>query len=344
VDRTVALVGASHPAARALALALEAEPDVTRVLGLASSAPPLLGPKFEYARLTGRDRLAAQVEGAQVVVVFPWLDVGARDQEAHGAAMLADLDRLLEGVQAAGRTERLVLWSSGVVYGAHADNPVPLREQDPLRPTADFPAAGRLAELEGRVLRLRGPATVVLRPAAVWAPEWGTFLARGLQAPALLGVRGTDPPVQALHPADATSALLLAVRGTSSGVYNVAPADHVAASEAARLAGRRRVVVPEQLARAGAERLWELGVAAAPPGQLRYLAHPWVLDAGRLAAEGWAPSVSTAAALGEAGRRRRDALVLGRLTVRRADVYRGVAAGVATAAMMAAARRRVRRR
>jgi nucleoside-diphosphate-sugar epimerase len=343
VDRTVALVGASHPAARAMALALEAEPEVERVLGLASSEPPLLGPKFEYVRLRSRDRLAAQVEDAATVVVFPWLDAGARDQEGRGAAMLEDLDRLLDGIQARGGT-RLVLWSSGVVYGAHDDNPVPLREQDPLRPPADFPPAGQLAELERRVLELHGPTPVVLRPAALWAPEWGTFLARALQAPALLGVRGTDPPVQALHPQDAAGALLLAARGSLRGVYNVAPADHVPASKAARLLRRRRIVLPEQPALAAAERLWDLGLAGGPPGALRYLAYPWVLDAGRLRTEGWTPTVSTAAALGEAGRQERAALVLGRLTLRKGDVYRGVGVGLATAAMMAVARRRVRRR
>ena len=41
--RTVALVGALHPAARELALALEDDPEVERVLGLSRHEPPLLG-------------------------------------------------------------------------------------------------------------------------------------------------------------------------------------------------------------------------------------------------------------------------------------------------------------
>ena len=45
---TVTLVGAAHPAARALAPALEADPAVERVIGLDTNEPPVLGPKFEY--------------------------------------------------------------------------------------------------------------------------------------------------------------------------------------------------------------------------------------------------------------------------------------------------------
>ena len=57
-----------------------------------------------------------------------------------------------------------------VVYGAHADNPQPLAESDPIRPEAGFPIAGQLAELERLVLGFDGQdGPVVLRSAPVWA-------------------------------------------------------------------------------------------------------------------------------------------------------------------------------
>ena len=344
MERTVALVGASHPAARALAVALEADPEVDRVLGLSGTEPPLLGPKFEYVEAAPGERLAAQVGPAAVVMLFHALDASARDQAGQGADALWQLRHVLAGLQNAGSDRAVVLWSSGLVYGAHADNPVPLSEDAPLRPHPDFPPGGQLAEMERLVLGLRGAArTVVLRPAPVWAPAWGTFASRWLAAPALLGLRGLDPPVQALHPDDAARALALAVSGRLEGVYNVAPSDWVAASEAASLTGRRRVVLPEPVARSVAERLWQLGAAASPAGELRYLSRPWVLDASRLRFEGWLPSVSTAAALRQAGSVDRDGVTLGRLTVRRGDVVRSVGTAAVTVAMMAAARRRLRR-
>jgi nucleoside-diphosphate-sugar epimerase len=350
-QRTVALVGAAHPAARALAIALEADPAVDRVLGLAASEPPLLGPKFEYVKAARNERLAAQVAPASIVVLFPSLDIGQRDQQEAGSTALRELRHVLAGIQSAGPpgAEAVILWSSGIVYGAHPGNPVPLTEQSPLRPNDDFPAAATLAEMERLVLDLRSPArTVVLRAAPVWSPDWGTLAGRWLAGPALIGLRGSDPPVQALHPDDVGSALALAVHGGTtdgglSGVYNVAPSDWVPVSDAAALAGRRRVTLPPAAALAGAERLWDIGVAAGPAGGLRFLSDPWVLDASKLRFEGWAPRHSTADALKAAGRVERDGLAIGRVTVRRADVYRTVGTAVATVAMMTAVRRRLRR-
>ena len=110
--------------------------------------------------------------------------------------------------------------------------------------------------------------------------------------------------MQALHPDDAASALAPAVGGDLDGVYNVAPADSVPLSQAARLSGRRLVSLPAAVLRAGAERLAQAGLTG-PPGELAYLSQPWVVDAGRLRAAGWAAALTTAAALGEAGSVRR---------------------------------------
>ena len=266
-------------------------------------------------------------------------------------------------LEAAAGAATVVLWSSGVVYGAHPGNPVPIPETHPTRPNPEFPAAGSLAETEqialaagnprspaeaGRVAlepaagNGSGPAVVVLRGAGVWAPAWGTFLARTLMAPAMVGVKGQDPPLQCLAPADAVSALALAASGRLRGVYNVAPDDWVGAREAARAAGRRRLEVSQRVAQATAERLWRAGGPAATAGELSYQLHPWVLDNTRLRQAGWAPTRSSAEAFAEAGAQVPDGVLVGGVQVRRSDVYRGAAAGLALAAAVAVARRQAR--
>ena len=147
--RTVALVGASHPAARALAVALEADPRVERVLGISGSEPPLLGPKFEYMP-SSPEQLAKHLDGADAVVIFSEHRRRSPRPRAGTCGGLESLRHVLAGIDK--ETEVVVLWSSAVVYGAHADNPVPLHEGDPLRPNGDFPAAGILADMEGIVL------------------------------------------------------------------------------------------------------------------------------------------------------------------------------------------------
>jgi nucleoside-diphosphate-sugar epimerase len=344
VARTVALVGALHPAARDLALALEDDPGVGRVLGLSRHEPPLLGPKFEFVPAgPGDPAFAGALTGVDTVVLFPLIDAADRDEGGRRARVVDGTRRTLE---AAAGAATVVLWSSGVVYGAHPDNPVPIPETHPTRPNPEFPAAGVLAESERIALEAfpdDAPALVVLRGAGVWAPSWGTFLSRSLMAPAMVRVRGLDPPLQCLAPADAVSALVLAASGRLRGVYNVAPDDWIGAREAARAAGRRRLEVPQRVAQTTAERLWRAGMSAATAGELAYQMHPWVLANDRLRQAGWVPTRSSAEAFAEAGGQVPAGVLVGGVQVRRSDVYRGAAAGLAlAAAAVAVARRQAR--
>ena len=341
--RTVALVGALHPAARELALALEDDPEVERVLGLSRHEPPLLGPKFEFVQAgPGDPAFTEALAGVDTLVLFPLIDAADRNEEGRRARVLEGTRRSLE---AAAGAATVVLWSSGVVYGAHPDNPVPIPETQPARPNPEFPAAGILAESERVALEAGsgdGPTVVVLRGAGVWAPAWGTFLARSLMAPAMVGVRGQDPPLQALAPADAVSALVLATSGRLQGVYNVAPDDWVGAKEAARAAGRRRLEVPQRVAQSTTERLWQAGMSPATTGELPFQTHPWVLDNARLRSAGWAPTRSSAEAFAEAGGQKPEGVLVGGVQIRRGDVFRGAAATLALAAAVAVARRQAR--
>ena len=343
MGRTVALVGALHPGARALALALEDDPAVDRVLGLSRHEPPLLGPKFEFVPAgPGDPRFAETLAGADALLLFPLVDAADRDEEGRRARVV-DATRL--ALDAAARDATVVLWSSGVVYGAHPDNPVPIPETTEPRPNPDFPAAGVLADSERIALAAGVPSMVVLRAAGVWAPAWGTFLSRSLLAPAMVGVRGYDPPLQCLAPADAAAALALAASGRlAGGVYNVAPDDWVGSRAAATAAGRRRLEVPERVALATAERLWRAGMSAATAGELHYHMHPWVLDNARLRAAGWVPTHSSAEAFAEAGRQVPAGVRVGGVQVRRGDVYRGAAAGLALLGAIALARRQAQAR
>jgi nucleoside-diphosphate-sugar epimerase len=339
--RTVALIGALHPAARGLALALEDDPGVERVLGLSRHEPPLLGPKFEFVQAgPGDPAFAPALAGVDTVVLFPLIDAADRNEDGRRARVVEGTRQALE---AAAGAATVVLWSSGVVYGAHPDNPVPIPETHPTRPNPEFPAAGVLAESERIALEAAsGPAVVVLRGAGVWAPAWGTFLGRSLMAPALVGVKGQDPLLQCLAPDDAVSALALAATGRLRGVYNVAPDDWVGAREAARAAGRRRLEVSRRVAQATAERLWRAGMSAATAGELAYQMHPWVLGNAKLRQAGWAPTRTSAEAFAEAGAQVPEGVLVGGVQVRRSDVYRGAAAGLALVAAVAVARRQAR--
>lgn len=240
---------------------------------------------------------------------------------------------------------RVVVVGSALVYGAYADNPVPLPDDAPLRAVPEASAVGDLLEIE-RIAAVsrrthRGLAVTVLRPAVVLGAGDREPMAALLGAPRLLRIRGADTRWQFCHVSDLAAAVELAAlapAGVLDGPANVACEGWLDHDELERISGRRSLELPERAAVGMAERLHRLGITPAPPSELAYLMHPWVIDCARLREVGWRPSHSNAEAvadhLGERSERRRGPAVVG-----------GAAAGAAVALVGTAALvRRARRR
>jgi nucleoside-diphosphate-sugar epimerase len=162
-----------------------------------------------------------------------------------------------------------------------------------------------------------------------------------LGAPRLLRIRGADTRWQFCHVGDLAAAVELAAlapAGVLDGPANVACDGWLDHDELERVSGRRSLELPERVAVGTAERLNRLGITSAPPSELDYLLHPWVVGTGRLHEAGWRPAYTNAEAvadhLGERSERRRGPAVVG-----------GAAAGAAVALVGTAALvRRARRR
>jgi nucleoside-diphosphate-sugar epimerase len=243
---------------------------------------------------------------------------------------------------------RVVVVGSALAYGAYADNPVPLLDDAPLRAVPEASAVGDLLEIE-RIAAAsrrshRGLAVTVLRPAVVLGAGDREPMAALLAAPRLLRIRGADTRWQFCHVADLAAAVELAALappGVLDGPANVACEGWLDHDELERVSGRRSLELPERVAVGTAERLYRLGITPAPPSELAYLVHPWVVDSARLRAAGWSPAYGNAEAVVDhlrtaepAERRRGTPAVVG-----------GAAAGAAVALVGTAALvRRARRR
>jgi nucleoside-diphosphate-sugar epimerase len=250
--------------------------------------------------------------------------------------------QVLEAAATVG-VRRIVRVSSATVYGAWANNPVPLTEDAPLRPNPDFSPAVQGAEVE-RLLaewRLDHPdvVTTTLRAAAVVGPGAERLPTRLLLGRPTLRVRGADPPVQVVHVDDLVRALELAASTDLPGVYNIAADGWLGAEEARALVGRGSVpAFGEEVLTRALRRAWALGVGDVPPGVVPYLVHPWVIANDRLRAKGWTPEHTNADAIREGV----DALASSRRSVD-PRVAAGVA-GAAVVTVVVAARMRRRRR
>jgi nucleoside-diphosphate-sugar epimerase len=191
----------------------------------------------------------------------------------------------------------VVFVSSALVYGAAANNPLPLTEDATLRPEVDFVFARQLASAEELVeqWRLAAPcrSTTVLRPAVALAADGTSRLAAALVYGLGRRFAEADPPSQYLHLDDLASAVVLAVDDRLDGVYNVAPDGWVAGERVRALSGERpRLPLPERLGEFVADLRWRFQRGPIPPGLLAYTREPWVISNGRLREAGWAPTVT----------------------------------------------------
>ena len=195
------------------------------------------------------------------------------------------------------RASHVVFVSSAMVYGASAGNPVPLTEDQVLRPDNDFVFGRQLASAEELVEQWRREgddrATSVLRPAVSLAEGRQSRLATALVAG--LGQRFAvdDPPSQFLHLDDLAAAVALSVRARLDGVYNVAPDGWVAGDRVRALSGESpRIPLPERVRDVLGRLRWRFQRGPIPPGLRSYTQNPWVVSNGRLRAAGWTPTVT----------------------------------------------------
>ena len=195
------------------------------------------------------------------------------------------------------RVEHLVLVSSAMVYGAWANNPVPLTEDAALRPDLDFVFARQLASVEQMVDDWRtsapGRTVTVLRPVVTMAADGTSSLARALAAG--MGQRSgeDDPGAQFLHLDDLAAAVTLATAQRLDGVFNVAPDGWVPGERVRALAGSApKVKLPDRVGEVVAKVRWRFQRGPIPPGLRSYTKSPWLVANDRLKAVGWRPTVT----------------------------------------------------
>jgi nucleoside-diphosphate-sugar epimerase len=342
----VAVTGAACGVGHALALRLAACDQVRKVVAIDERRAEVPGAAWRV--LDVRDpAIADRLRGTDVVVHLALdLDLDS-DARARSAFNVRGTQTVLTAAAAAG-VRRVVLCTSAMVYGAQADNDVPLAEDAPLRATSEASFVDDLLEIErlGRRAPRAHPglSVTVLRP-AVLVGGTDTALTRYFESPRLLVVAGSRPCWQFCHVEDLVSALEYAVLEKVDGEMAVGCDGWLEQEEVEELSGLRRMELPPAIAFGAASRLHRLGLTPSPAGDLAYTMHPWVVSGSRLHEAGWRPKWTNEEALAEllaevegrnsvAGRRlgRKDATALG-------------AAGATVALVGAAAAvRRARRR
>ncbi len=240
------------------------------------------------------DDQAELVDRCDVVV-----DLGSSDYDRRAAQRESATEVAASTLYTADRlrASHVVFVSSALVYGALANNPVPLTEEAVLRPDVEFVFARQLASAEELVEQWRlakpGRLTCVLRPVVALAAGRNSRLSAALVSGLGRRVAQDDPPSQFLHLDDLAAAIALAIARRLDGVYNVAPDGWVAGERVRALSGERpRIPIPERVTEVVGRLRWRFQRGPIPPGLRSYTREPWVVSNGRLRAAGWRPTVT----------------------------------------------------
>lgn len=277
---------------------LSERPETEQIVVADVRKPARFRPKTSFRELDVRDAAGTRALLAEtrpdVLVHLAFLLNPIHDEHTMYDVDVNGAQNVLSAASEAG-TEHVLVTSSAVAYGAFAENPVPLTEDDPVRGVPGFSYARDKTEADRlcQLWALEHPDRVmtIVRPCQVFGPAVDNYLVRlWLKQPFRADLGGIDIPLQYVHEDDLVEALILLVDGRHSGAFNVAGDGEMRTSECAELIGMKTRRVPERLWRRFAGLMWKLRVAEAPPGAIDFAVYPWVISNQKLKdATGWQP-------------------------------------------------------
>ncbi|OBG22081.1 NAD-dependent epimerase/dehydratase family protein [Mycobacterium sp. 852002-51057_SCH5723018] len=322
---TVAVTGPTGEIGISAVTALEGEPTVDSIIGMARrpfdpSSRGWVKTRYQEGDILDREAVDALVAQADVVIHLAFIIMGSREESSR--INLQGTRNVFEATVAAERPRRLVYTSSVAAYGYHADNPVPLTEDVPTRGSAEHYYSAQKAEceallaeitkdssLEVFVLRpciVAGPKATALADAMPWNQLPGPLRAVAKVAPVLKPVV-PDPgfPLQLVHHDDVAEAVALAATAPAPpGAYNIAGDGLVTVSEVARALGGRPVRVPAVAASAASAAISKVPFVPSMLEWLHVARTSVVMDTSKARNQlGWRPvhsSADTLAALAQA--------------------------------------------
>jgi UDP-glucose 4-epimerase len=232
--------------------------------------------------------------------------------------------QLLAACQKVPTVRRLVVKSTGAVYGASSLDPAMFTEGgDPRSKPTDGWGKDAI-EVEGYVRdfsRRRPDVEVsVLRLANVLGPGMRTPVTDYFALPVLPVVAGFDGRLQFLHEDDALESLRLATVGPQYGVVNVAGDGVITLSQAARLAGRPTFPIPSVFSEPVGQLVRRFGLVDFSSDQVRFLSYGRGMDTTLMRQVlGFSPRYTTRQAFCDMVRRQRTSGLVSAERVARAE-------------------------
>jgi UDP-glucose 4-epimerase len=194
---------------------------------------------------------------------------------------------------------RLVVTSSGAAYGYHADNPVPLKEGDPVRGNREFAYSDHKRQVEEMLADARashpGLEQVIFRVGTVLGEGLENQITELFHRDRLIAVRGSESPFVFIWTRDLARILTCAATDGPSGIFNVCGDGSMSVHELAKELDKPVMSLPAWLLKTALAVARPLGLTRYGPEQVRFLQYRPVLDNSALKSVfGYQPELSSA--------------------------------------------------
>ncbi|MEN8181563.1 MAG: NAD-dependent epimerase/dehydratase family protein [Myxococcota bacterium] len=190
--------------------------------------------------------------------------------------------------------QKLVVLSSGYVYGAFPENPFYMDEDTALSASRSYPEIRDLVEVDtlATAFLWKSPQlhTCVLRPVNTLGYFVHSMVGSYLRQRRIPTVMGFDPMMQFIHEEDVCEAVAHTLEHGLQGVFNLTGPGEVPVHTAIRETGGQAVPIPEPLIRMLFDQMFRWGRWPYPAGVLDYLKYPVTLSGQRfIEATGFRP-------------------------------------------------------
>lgn len=285
--RRVVVTGISGYLGTQILKILDKDKDVELVAGIDIRPPEYSSHKLKFYSRDIRQPLVDifaqhKVDSAfhLAFVVPPRKDVNAHAINIDGS------QSFLHACEATG-VEALFYQSSHTVYGAHADNPPLITEDQPLRPVPEFPYGIDKAEVDQmfqEYMKTHPKQSVtIVRVVAVTGPNAGTSGLNVLFMPITMYVSGFNPGWQFLYEDDLARLDVTLVKQRKAGIFNAGADGYVLYRDMLKLTGKPSLGLPAWVWAPLIRYSWALHLQRkSPAGGLEFMKYPILVSTEKL--------------------------------------------------------------
>jgi UDP-glucose 4-epimerase len=286
-----------------LAQILENRPDVEVVVGLDTKDPTVPLERTEFVRSDSSYSILSRIVKATQIdtVLHTHLIVDstlASSRTLHEVNVIGTMSLLAAAGAAGSPVRKVVLKSSGLVYGSNFQDPYCFREEDKRTRGPRTNVERSLLEVESILHDFADDSphvdVTLLRFANVLGDDIETPYTTALKLPVVPEIFGFDPRIQFVHEDDVVGALMYATTHSAPGVFNVGGDGNMPWSEVCAIVGKRRVALPPILTNVAVEPLRLLRIVDMPPESLMLLRYGRHIDNDRYKRAGYHYKYTTA--------------------------------------------------